>query len=134
MLFGDRLRKLREKAGLTQAELGQIIGSSDRVIGYYESNNRFPKKPETLQKISEVFNVSIDYLLGNDGAFVQSSVRQFGYTGGRQAKEVLTDVQTLFAGGQLPEEDQEEFFRLITEMYFEAKKNNKKYGRKKEDA
>lgn len=134
MLFGDRLRKLREEAGLTQAELGQIIGASDRVVGYYESNDRFPKKPETLQRLSEVFNVSVDYLLGNDGAFMQSSVQQFGYTGGRQAKEVLNDVQTLFAGGQLPEDDQEEFFRLITEMYFEAKKNNKKYGRKKEEA
>jgi transcriptional regulator with XRE-family HTH domain len=134
MLFGDRLKKLREDAGLTQAEFGPMIGVSDRVIGYYESNDRFPKKPETLQKISEVFNVSIDFLLGNDGAFVQSSVSQFGYTGGRQAKEVLNDVQTLFAGGQLPEEDQEEFFRLITEMYFEAKKNNKKYGRKRGDA
>lgn len=134
MLFGDRLRKLREKAGLTQAELGQIIGASDRVVGYYESNDRFPKKPETLQKISEVFQVSVDVLVGNDGSFIQSSVQQFGYTGGRQAKEVLNDVQTLFAGGQLPEDDQEEFFRLITEMYFEAKKSNKKYGRKKNDA
>lgn len=133
MLFGDRLKKLREDKGLIQAELGKLIGVSDRVIGYYESNNRFPKKPETLQKISEVFNVSVDYLLGTDGAFVQNSVKQFGYTGGRQAKEVLNDVQTLFAGGQLPEEDKEEFFRLITEMYFEAKQNNKKYGRKKEE-
>ena len=134
MLFGDRLRKLREQAGLTQAELGQVIGTSDRVVGYYESNDRFPKKPETLQKLSEVFNVSVDFLLGNDGTFIQGSVQQFGYTGGKQAKEVLNDVQTLFAGGQLPEDDQEEFFRLITEMYFEAKKNNKKYGRKKEEA
>ena len=131
MLFGDRLKKLREDKGLTQAELGKLIGVSDRVIGYYESNDRIPKKQETFQKISEVFNVSVDYLLGTDGAFVQNSVRQFGYTGGKQAKEVLNDVQTLFAGGQLPEEDQEEFFRLVTEMYFEAKKNNKKYGRNK---
>lgn len=134
MLFGDRLKKLREDKGLIQAELGKLIGVSDRVVGYYEANDRFPKKPETLQKISEVFNVSVDYLLGTDGAFVQNSVEQFGYTGGRQAKEVLNDVQALFAGGQLPEEDKEEFFRLITEMYFEAKKNNKKYGRTKEDA
>jgi len=134
MLFGDRLKKLREDKGLIQVELGKLIGVSDRVIGYYESNDRIPKKQETFQKISEVFNVSVDYLLGTDGVFVQKSVEQFGYTGGRQAKEVLNDVQTLFAGGQLPEDDKEEFFRLITEMYFDAKKNNKKYGRKKEEA
>lgn len=131
MLFGDRLKQLREDKGLIQAELGKLIGVSDRVIGYYEANDRFPKKPETLQRISEVFQVSVDYLLGTEGAFLQNSVEQFGYTGGKQAKEVLNDVQTLFAGGQLPDEDKEEFFRLITEMYFEAKQTNKKYGRKK---
>ncbi len=131
MLFGERLRKMREDAGLTQAELGKRIGVSDRVVGYYEANVRFPKKPETLQKISEVFNVSIDSLVGKDGAFIQKSVEQFGYTGSKQAKEVLNNVQSLFAGGELPEEDQDEFFRMVTEMYFEAKQNNKKYGHKK---
>lgn len=131
MLFGERLRKMREDAGLTQAELGKRIGVSDRVLGYYEANVRFPKKPETLQKISEVFNVSIDSLVGMDGAFVQKSVEQFGYTGSKQAKEVLNNVQALFAGGELPEEDQDEFFRMVTEMYFEAKQNNKRYGHKK---
>ncbi len=132
MLFGDRLKKLREDKGLIQAELGKLIGVSDRVIGYYESNDRIPKKQETFQRISEVFNVSVDYLMGTDGAFVQKSVEQFGYTGGKQAKEVLNGMQALFVGGELPEEDQDEFFRMVTEMYFEAKKNNRKYRRNKE--
>lgn len=132
MLFGDRLKSLREKSGMTQADLGKLIGVSDRVVGYYESNDRFPKKPEILQKISEVFEVSVDFLLGKDGAFIQSANEQYGSAGAKQAQEVLNDVQSLFAGGDLPEEDKEEFFRLITEMYFESKQKNKKYGRKKE--
>lgn len=133
MLFGDRLRKLREDAGMTQAQLGNLIGVSDRVVGYYESNDRFPKKAEILQKISDVFKVSTDSLIGSEDTFIKNAGDKFGYRGKKQAQEVLNDVQTLFAGGELPEEDQEEFFRLITEMYFEAKKNNKKYGRKRED-
>jgi len=131
MLFGDRLKKLREDAGMTQVELGQLVGVSERVLGYYESNDRFPKKPETLQKISEVFHVSIDSLVGRDGDFIKNAGEQYGYTGGRQAKEVLHDVQALFAGGELPEEDRDEFFRLVAEMYFDAKQKNKKYGRRK---
>lgn len=130
MMFGEKLRKMRESAGLTQAELGKLIGVSDRVVGYYEANVRFPKKPETLQKLSEVFNVSIDSLLGKEEAFLQKSAEQFGYTGNKQAKELLTNMQALFAGGELPEEDQDEFFRMMTEIYIEAKNNNKKYGRK----
>lgn len=131
MLFGDRLKNLRETANMTQAELGSLIGVSDRVVGYYEANNRFPKKQETLRKISEVFNVSVDYLVGTDGRFIQKVDEQYGYPGKRQAQEILSDVKALFAGGELPEADKDDFFRTVTEMYFEAKKSNKKYGRRK---
>ncbi|WP_373845348.1 helix-turn-helix domain-containing protein [Clostridium sp.] len=65
MLFGDKLRYLREEKGVTQKQLGEFIHVSDRVVGYYESNNRFPKNEETLKRIAQYFNVSIDYLLGN---------------------------------------------------------------------
>ncbi|WP_350342375.1 helix-turn-helix domain-containing protein [Proteinivorax tanatarense] len=133
MTFGDKLRKLREAKGLTQAELGKLIGVSDRVLGYYESNTRFPNKAQVLQNISEVFDVSIDYLIGNEDAFIQNAKDNYGSRGAKQAKEVLESVESLFAGGELPEEDVEEFFKLVTEMYFEAKQKNKKYGRNKED-
>lgn len=65
MLFGDRLKYLREEKGVTQKQLGESINISDRVIGYYESNDRFPKDEETIKKIAEFFNVSIGYLFGS---------------------------------------------------------------------
>jgi transcriptional regulator with XRE-family HTH domain len=122
---------MREDAGMTQSELGQLIGVSERVLGYYESNDRVPKKPETLQKISEVFHVSIDSLFGQEEAFIQNAGEQFGRIGFIQAQDVLRGVQAIFAGGELPEEDRDEFFRLVAEMYFDAKQKNKKYGRRK---
>lgn len=64
MRFGDRLRELREEKGITQKELGKIVYISDRVIGYYETNNRFPKDERTLNMLADYFNVSADYLLG----------------------------------------------------------------------
>lgn len=64
MQFGDRLKELRLSKKLTQKELGDIFNISDRVIGYYESNNRFPKDQDTLINIANYFNVSVDYLLG----------------------------------------------------------------------
>lgn len=84
-----------------------------------------------LQKISEVFGVSVDYLIGNEDSFIKSAKEQYGYKGAKQAKEVLEDIETLFAGGELPEDDVEEVFKLITEMYFESKQKNKKYGKRK---
>lgn len=64
MRFGDRLRALREEKGITQKELGRYINISDRVIGYYESNNRFPKDEEILKRLADYFNISMDDLLG----------------------------------------------------------------------
>ncbi len=64
MGFGETLRELREEKGLTQRELGRIINISDRVIGYYEANNRFPKDEYVLKQLADLFGVSLDYLVG----------------------------------------------------------------------
>ncbi len=73
MGFGDRLKELREERGMTQKELGKIINISDRVIGYYEANNRFPKDEYVLKKLADFFEVSIDYLVD------RTSVRKSDY-------------------------------------------------------
>jgi len=64
MLFGNRLKGLREEKGITQKQLGKVINISDRVIGYYESSDRFPKDEIILKMLADYFNVSIDYLVG----------------------------------------------------------------------
>ena len=122
MLFGDRLRTMREDKGLTQGELGKLIGVSDRVVGYYEANVRFPKNPDTLRMISQVFGVSVDYLLGIELGSEHKTEGYFLSDAGRKAKELLRDVQDIFNSEQLSEKDKVEFFRLISEMYFGARK------------
>lgn len=62
-MFGERLKALRKSLNLTQKELGEKLNVSGRVVGYYESNDRFPDK-DTLTKIADFFEVSVDYLLG----------------------------------------------------------------------
>lgn len=64
MVFGDRLKELREKKGLSQTELSEKIGISKSSIGMYETGKRIPRADKTFVKISDFFNVSIDYLLG----------------------------------------------------------------------
>lgn len=131
MLFGDKIKQLREQYGMTQNELGKLIGVSDRVLGYYEANERFPRKQEIIVKLANVFNVSVDYLLGTDGAFIEDASEKYGSVGHSQAQGVLKNVEMLFAGGELMEDDKDEVFRIISELYFDAKKKNKeKYGRK----
>ena len=47
------------------------------------------------------------------------------------AEKLIEEVGGLFAGGELNEEDKDKVFRAITEMYWKAKDNNRKYTPKK---
>ena len=61
--FGRKLRNLRLEAGLTQSELALRLNVTKAVVSYYELHERSPS-PEVLIKISTIFHVSTDYLLG----------------------------------------------------------------------
>ena len=63
--FGEILKDLRKRAGLTQAQLGEQIGKSKSVVSFYELRERSPS-PAILVKLASVFHVSTDYLLGVD--------------------------------------------------------------------
>lgn len=60
--FGFRLKNLRENAGYTKTELSKLLGFSPNVYGTYEREERSPSL-DTVCKLSEIFNVSVDYLI-----------------------------------------------------------------------
>ena len=63
MDFGTRLTALRKKKKLLQADLAKKIGIARATYGAYEQGTRQPDF-ETLEKLADYFEVSIDYLLG----------------------------------------------------------------------
>ncbi|MDD2203106.1 MAG: helix-turn-helix transcriptional regulator [Bacilli bacterium] len=65
MLIGKRLKDLRKARGLNQQELGDLVNVTKVSICCYEKGTRTPNL-ETFQDLANVFNVSTDYLLGND--------------------------------------------------------------------
>lgn len=62
-MIGDRLKMLRKEKGLTMKEIGKIIGVSDAAWTKYETNRAEPSI-ESLIKIADYFQVSLDFLLG----------------------------------------------------------------------
>ena len=62
-MFGTILKKLREDAGMSQEQLGGILGISKSTIGMYEQGNREPKNA-VLVRLAEIFKVTVDALLG----------------------------------------------------------------------
>ncbi len=63
LVFSSRLKKLRTSRKLSQKMLGNILGLSDKTISAYENGRNTPDL-ETVAKISNLFGVSVDYLIG----------------------------------------------------------------------
>lgn len=61
--FATRLKELRLQYRLTQTQLAERLGVSKSTISYYELLERTPS-PDILVRLAEIFNVSLDYLMG----------------------------------------------------------------------
>ncbi|WP_298028626.1 helix-turn-helix domain-containing protein [uncultured Dysosmobacter sp.] len=59
----QRIRDLREDHDLTQAQMGEVAGVSQRTYAYYESGQRM-LPPQVLCALADFYHVSVDYLLG----------------------------------------------------------------------
>lgn len=59
----NRIKECRKSEGLSQAELGKLIGLTDKAIGHYEKGIREPKLA-TLEKLADALSVNPAYLVG----------------------------------------------------------------------
>lgn len=57
-----RLKQLRQKRGISQLKLAMDLGLNQNSISRYESGER-EADYQTLIRLADYFNVSIDYLL-----------------------------------------------------------------------
>jgi len=145
-LLGENIKKLRELRGVTQAELARYVGVGKTTISNYETGYSTPDT-EILTKIADFFSITTDYLLGRPNAtlplttfdelssqehhFLNESGAKFGVRGRRQAEILLERIRTMFDRGEIPEEDRDEFFRAVSDIYFDAKEKNRKHVPKK---
>lgn len=62
-MFSEKLKALRTAKKMSQKDLADKVGVAKSVVSFYESGDRFPSY-DVLIKISRIFNVTTDYLLG----------------------------------------------------------------------
>lgn len=62
-MFGKRLRMLRNEKGLTMQQMAEMLGITIGSWAKYERNEAEPSF-DKLIKIADIFNVSVDLLLG----------------------------------------------------------------------
>lgn len=83
----NRIKLLREEFNMTQQELADKIDGAKSTIAMYEKGDRKPSM-EVLIKLSEIFNCSIDYLLGKTDIRNMDELKQvrFANSGGLDTK------------------------------------------------
>nr|WP_309099101.1 helix-turn-helix domain-containing protein [Fredinandcohnia onubensis] len=77
MTLGERIKKKRKDLKLTQKELAKLLGIDHTTISKWESNIYEPDT-DTLQRLADIFDTTIDYLIGrsdiNDRNYVDRKV------------------------------------------------------------
>lgn len=63
MDIGSKITELRKQHNLSQTELAKKIDASRTIVGNYERNENRPSI-DMILKLAKVFNVSVDYLVG----------------------------------------------------------------------
>ena len=64
-MLEERLKSARKATGISQKDIAKKLFISQQAYAKYETGAATPN-PETLKRIAEIFNVSTDYLLGNN--------------------------------------------------------------------
>lgn len=76
MNLGEKIYKLRKEKGLSQEALAEFVGTTRQAISKWENNQGYPET-EKLLLLSNVFEVSIDFLLKDEKT--ESSADEKGY-------------------------------------------------------
>ena len=66
MDFSARVRALRESAGLTQAQLADKVGLTNRAVGAWETGRSKPRL-DKLSQLAEILGTTPYYLMNGDG-------------------------------------------------------------------
>lgn len=131
MKFGQKLKDLRRKKGVSQEEAAKAAGVSARTYCGYENDGRYPRKREVYSTLADFFGVDVNYLLTEDEAFVTRAAAQYGGRGKRQAEELVAELSGMFAGGELSDNDMDAVMIALQKAYFDCKRDNKKYTPRK---
>lgn len=139
MTFGEKIRAERAKLGMDQQSFAEKIGVSKHSLSDYETGKALPRTRDSYRRIADALGVHINYLLTEsddaselqNAEFIAEAGEKFGYRGKKGAQRVLAEVNGLFAGGEMAEEDKDELMLAIQQAYIDAKKRNKKFTPKK---
>ncbi|MBQ3099351.1 MAG: helix-turn-helix domain-containing protein [Clostridia bacterium] len=113
--FGNFLYELRMRAGLTQYQLGALVGVSDKAVSKWENGLSKPQT-ELLYKLSEVLGISVDELLTCKYHSLESKNAEGVFAMKKELWNKAFDQMTARYGRSCPIEITNRFFTEQAEM------------------
>lgn len=111
MNIGDRLRKARERKGISQLEVSNRININNKTLSRYEKGNSEPDF-NTLKSLADLYEVSISYFF--------NEVQEEEY----DLKELLKDKKVTWGEEDLSEEEKQRAIEIIN-ILLNAQKDTK---------
>lgn len=121
MTLGESLKKIRKQYKMTQEDIAKLLGISRSGYTYYETGKTVPSV-EVLQKLSAIYNTTIDVIVGNP--IRENSDRRY-YADILSVSEGNTDPliymkkdeqALIMAFRLLPEEEKEKLQAVVMDM------------------
>lgn len=111
------LRELREDRDMNQADVANLLGTSQQYYSKYETG-KYEMPVHYVVALADFYGVSVDYLLGRTACQIRLEDYQKPIIAGYTADELLADVLTLDCKGR-------QSVRDYIELQIKASQNNK---------
>jgi len=125
MTFAEAVRSARVKAGMTQEELATAIGVSRRTINAYENGKSWPKNHNRYKQLARSLGVTVSSLTLVEEKYSDMSGGNDDADKQKRITENLNNFHTIFAGGELSEEDLDRYMQALQEIYWGLKRTIK---------
>ena len=126
MGISENIKLLREQYGLSQKELGQIAGVSDKAVSTWEQGIKEPRIG-AIQKIADHFGIQKSNIIEDNGLQSQSvTLTPPTKKVPKDLKKILEDEEVTLNGRMMSAEDKEKMMRIIEAAFYEAKEMNKR--------
>ncbi|MFX3617940.1 MAG: helix-turn-helix domain-containing protein [Sporolactobacillus sp.] len=138
-MMARRLKSLRESKGYKQNFIADKIGIKNNTLSGYESGARKPD-PETLSRLADMYEVSVDYLLGRTNDRQQATLTEKDEKDiAKRMKKIKEELMkgngdesiAFYEGAPLSDEAKESLLQSLEFIERQTKLINKKYIPKK---
>lgn len=118
MTKGQRIAELRQSNNMSQSELAKAIKVSPSTIGMWETDQRAIKDNDLIS-LANIFNVTVDYLLGNTTSKHGKAPEWANDQDKKDLKQFLEDNENSYTyGGDSLTDDEREQVRHVLEGIF----------------